>query len=372
MKTNRLTWKLLTAFSLIFVTDSLLPGQGRNREEAAGRARPGGTVQIGVRVANRDFGVEVTQVFPGSPASQMGLEVGDFIITVGGYQVGYVYGRLYDLSEECSRRVDGNGNVRLVIRQQRTGFLANLDVPVGMPLPPLPPGPLPPQPPQPGYDQNTIVGVVKTSVPFPIPPGSILNIRLIQEGPSGGAAAVVTEATLPQVPGFPINYQLPFRPSQLTPNRRYFTDARLINGPNILAQTAAPVWFQGGNRPRMDMVLVPQTAPPPDQSPVGIITQWYRIYLGREPDPTGLNAQIAALQAGTPLGEIQISLLASSEFYDRCQNNPQIFVTQLYTLALNRQPSSRDVNYWVDRLRGVHKGNRTAMVREFMTVAARG
>lgn len=337
----------------------------RNRDDASGRINPNpGGVQMGVRVTNREFGVEITQVIPGSPGAQIGLEPGDVIITVGGYQVGYVNGRLYDLGEECNRRMEPNGNVRLVVRNQRTGFLANLNVVLGNPFVP---GPMPP--PNPGWGQGVISGTVSANGAIPLPPGALLQIRLVEEGAGGAPPAPVAEISLPNVPGFPVNYQLPYRPNNLNQRKRYFLNARVYSGPQVLCQTTQPYWFNGGSRPIVNMV-VSAVAAPPDQGPVATITQWYRIYLGREPDPQGLNGMIQGLQQGQQtMTDIQVGILSSAEFYDRCNNNPQIWVNQLYTLALNQRPKPSDIDYWSGRL-NYHKGNRPMMVREFLKAAS--
>ena len=65
---------------------------------------------------------------------------------------------------------------------------------------------------------------------------------------------------------------------------------------------------------------------------------------------------------------MQTTLLASNEFYDRCRNNPTVFVSQLYFLVLNRQPTQQDLNFWTERLRKV-RNNRAQLVREFLIQA---
>ncbi len=342
----------------------------RNRDGGANRfLPPSGSAQLGVRVSNREFGVEVVQVIPGSPASQVGLERADVIITVGGYQVGYVNGRLYDVGEECNRRVDANGMVRLVIRNARTGFLANVDVNLGAPIPPgpIPPGPFPP--PNPGWGQGLISGTIECSTAVQLPAGSALHIRLLEEGFAGTPATPVAQTTHPNIPGFPAKYHLNFRPANISPKRRYYLDARVLQGGQVLCQTNQPYWYTGGARPQMNMVVTPVAPPPPDQGPVALITQWYRIYLGREPDQLGLQGQLAALQQGQTVGDIQAAILSSGEFFDRCNNNAHIWISQVYSLALNQKPKPSDIDYWVERIR-YHKGNRLITVRELLKAAS--
>jgi uncharacterized lipoprotein YbaY len=337
------------------------------------RYRPGGGQQMGVRVRNLDTGVELTQVFGGSPAARAGLQPGDRIVSVGGYQVGYVGNKLYDLADEAGQRVGPNGIVRVLALQQRTGQLVNFDVPVGSgntPVPPVvgPGGVIVPPPPGPGWGQAVLTGTIQSETPVRVPPGSTIQVRLVQEGINGAPDVVVTEATQPNFPGFPANYTLTYNRSQITPGTRYFAEARLLLGPQVLCATNQRYWVFGANpNTRLDLTVTP-TATNPNQNAVEIIANWYRQYLGREADPAGLNAHVLALQSGRSLREVQTTLLSSNEFFDRCRNNPQMFVQQLYFLVLNRQPTPQDVNFWTDRLRKV-KNNRVQLVREFLTQA---
>jgi uncharacterized lipoprotein YbaY len=333
------------------------------------RYRPGGGVQMGVRVRNLDTGVELTQVFPGSPAARAGLLPGDRIVSIGGYQVGYVGNSLYDLADEVGRRVGPDGNVRALTLQQRTGQLVNVEVPVGPGNAPLPPGGGgTPVPPVPGWGQSVLTGTIQPDTPVRVPPGCTISVRLIQEGINGAPDVVVTEATQPNFPGFPANYTLTYNRSQIIPGLRYFAEARLLLGPQVLCATNQRFWVFGSTGvTRLDLTVTP-TAANPNQNAVEIIANWYRQYLGREADPAGLNAHVLALQSGRPLREVQTTLLSSNEFFDRCRNNPQLFVQQLYFLVLNRQPTQQDVNFWTDRLRKV-KNNRVQLVREFLTQA---
>jgi S1-C subfamily serine protease len=114
------------------------------------RAVPGGRVRpwpltwrLGVYAVNTPTGVRVTRVLPGTPAWSIGLEHGDVIITVNGYQVGYVRGRLYPLGEELQRRAGSRGDVLLMVQDVRTDRLLNLDVTLERFPRPVEPQPLP-------------------------------------------------------------------------------------------------------------------------------------------------------------------------------------------------------------------------------------
>ena len=90
--------------------------------------RRGDRWRLGVYTEDTPTGVTVTNVIRDTPAWDAGLEEGDTIITVDGYQVGYVDRRLYPLGEELQRRADRNGGVTLLVQNRRNGRLVNVDV----------------------------------------------------------------------------------------------------------------------------------------------------------------------------------------------------------------------------------------------------
>lgn len=83
---------------------------------------------LGVDAYNTSTGVHITAVVPRSPAQRVGLEPGDTIVAIDGYQVGLVNGRAYYLSEELQRLADRRGQVRLLLHDWRNGRLVNVDV----------------------------------------------------------------------------------------------------------------------------------------------------------------------------------------------------------------------------------------------------
>lgn len=98
------------------------PGQEGRSRIVAPRWR------LGVYAVNTRTGVRITQVMPGTAAANQGLEPGDRIVSVDGYQVGYVRGRLYPLGDELQRRAGPRGNVLLLVQNVRTQELQNMEV----------------------------------------------------------------------------------------------------------------------------------------------------------------------------------------------------------------------------------------------------
>jgi S1-C subfamily serine protease len=94
---------------------------------------PRGDGKLGVWAYNTDTGVVITRVAPGSAAARSGLEQGDRIVSVGGYQVGYVGDLLYPLGFELRRHADRRGAVLLLVQNVRNSELVNLPVQLDRP-----------------------------------------------------------------------------------------------------------------------------------------------------------------------------------------------------------------------------------------------
>lgn len=83
---------------------------------------------LGVQVQYLETGARITRVIPSTPSWRFGLEPGDVIVGIDGYQIGYVKGRLYDLPSELNARARRTGWVRLLVQNVRNKQLLNLDV----------------------------------------------------------------------------------------------------------------------------------------------------------------------------------------------------------------------------------------------------
>ncbi len=83
---------------------------------------------LGVRVWYLNTGARVTQVFPQTPAWRVGLEPDDVIVSIDGYQIGYVNRRFYEISAELNARAGRTGWVRLLVQNCRNDQLVNVDV----------------------------------------------------------------------------------------------------------------------------------------------------------------------------------------------------------------------------------------------------
>lgn len=106
--------------------EGLPESQARTKEIQPRWVPPRGDGKLGVWAHNTDSGVVITRVARGSAAERIGLERGDRIVSVGGYQVGYVGDLLYPLGFELRRHADSRGDVLLLVQNVRNKDLMNL------------------------------------------------------------------------------------------------------------------------------------------------------------------------------------------------------------------------------------------------------
>ncbi len=106
--------------------EGLPESQARTKEIQPRWVPPRGDGKLGVWARNTDSGVVITRVARGSAAERIGLERGDRIVSVGGYQVGYVGDLLYPLGFELRRHADSRGDVLLLVQNVRNHELMNL------------------------------------------------------------------------------------------------------------------------------------------------------------------------------------------------------------------------------------------------------
>lgn len=96
----------------------------------------------------------------------------------------------------------------------------------------------------------------------------------------------------------------------------------------------------------------------------------FRKYLNREPTATELSQWVWSLQKGLPADQMQETCLASDEFFNRHQRNPNSFISGLFAEVLNRPPSINESSEWM-RYYNQTLGDRGRFVHDFMVSASR-
>ncbi len=216
-------------FANATVSPSLVPG-------SIGRARDW---RLGVGVDSLETGALVRNVTPGGAAQRAGLEQGDLIVAISGYQVGYVEGRLNDVGEQIRRTADINGRVRALVLDARTGQLQNLDV-------------------QLDSASTGVSGSVITRDRNNLPYGSILTVKLIKHHSpllrgAGGQ-------TISQVYGSgPFPFEIHYDPRYIDPSNQYQLTATITTSTGQLIYTLPqPISMnQQGLPPNLQLILEP-------------------------------------------------------------------------------------------------------------------
>ena len=84
--------------------------------------------------------------------------------------------------------------------------------------------------------------------------------------------------------------------------------------------------------------------------PNSLVDSWYRTFLNRAPDPTGITYWVNQLNQNNSTDEVLASLLGSDEYYTLSGSTPGGFITRLYNNILHRPPTPNELNYWVSQM----------------------
>jgi hypothetical protein len=107
-------------------------------------------------------------------------------------------------------------------------------------------------------------------------------------------------------------------------------------------------------------------AAPGAQDDYALVASWYQQYLGRQPEPAGLEGWVQNLRSG---GNPQAGILGSDEYVQRHGNTVDGFIVGWYQEVLGRTPAPNEVQGWINRLDQL-RGDRTAMAGEFLSAAS--
>jgi uncharacterized lipoprotein YbaY len=192
--------------------------------------RPYARWTLGVRVANLQTGTRITDVQPSSAAWRVGLETRDVIVTVNGYQVGFVNRQLYDLQTELNLRAGRSGAVRLLVWNHRNGELVNIDVRLDRGRSPKP------NPPRPDPPRGGIHGSITFRASLTSDKKAEIVVQLVDISDRLRGGKVVEEQRIPFAGEVPVSFHLDVKQAQLETHRRYQLKASLlVNGRRLLA-----------------------------------------------------------------------------------------------------------------------------------------
>lgn len=322
------------------------------------RIRPpsnNGNWRLGVTVDNTNTGVRVRKVERGSAADSAGIEVGDVIINVGGYQVGYVGGRLFDVGEEFRRRVDSQGRVELLVRDVRRNELRVLNV---------------------GLKAASvrISGEIRLSDNRNLPANAVLQLQLVSRNRPNSD---ILGGSSTQLIGNqkPIRFEMYVDPSYLRPGEQYELRAAISSGRETLylLRPGAAVDPLNNSDSYLRLTMQPTGGNIPDQDfGPGIppntqakIIRFYESFLARTPQQWEVTAWVKHFNKGLSADDLPRSLLVSDEFYDKAGGNSTSFINRMFVVVTGQQPSIAERNRWQQRFQQLGGRDRTTIVREF-------
>ena len=327
----------------------------------------GGTQQrsqwrLGVTGDNVDVGVLVRRVSPGSAAARANIEVGDVIVSVGGYQVGMVDGRLYDLAEEINRQADSDGNVAMVIQDHRSLRLSSVRVKLGS-------------------SQQSLTGQLVYRDRTPFPSDAIVTVQIenltrpyytVRNG-----QAVFRPSAAGTIP-FEISYDPSYIHAQDTYQVRAFVTSR---GRTILDTLQPQRVLTNGNPSfvRLRLASIGSIANNPGN---GVVTagypnfnavddqlvQLYRRYLGRTPSVLELAALRSTPDIQRRLEQMPLELMAAQEYFDAAGNNNRVWLEKVFGEIVRRQPTRSELEQWLNRYADL-RFSRTELLRQLYSVA---
>lgn len=201
--------------------------------------RPEGEWVLGLTGDDTNVGVRVTSVVRGSAVERAGFERDDIIVNVGGYQVGIVDGRRYDMGEELQRQADRAGLVTLLVQNRRTQQLIN--VPVQLQWVP---------------SRGRVFGRISYRERIALPPNAVCFVELVEVDRRGRPVRVL-EKQLVRMGNDPNpTFQLEYDPRNIDLNRRYAVQARVEADGRIWMDTRDTYYvITQGSPERVDLLL---------------------------------------------------------------------------------------------------------------------
>lgn len=336
--------------------DRWASGDSRDRMSGAGAPSQSGTWvggslfgaptgssqwNLGVLGDSTETGFRISQVTAGAAASRARIEPGDVIVTVEGYQVGLMGGRLYDLADEVNRRADSSGAVRLLLQDGRTGRLASVRV-------------------QLDNQSQRLSGML--IAPAVMPADAVVTVQIENltrpQWTVRNGHQVITAAQLREVP-----FQIAYDPQYVFPQDIYQVRAFVSSGGRNIYFTPQPTRVLTQGNPSQVQLRLEAVGGSTAAGTSGTLTGFanynqiddevarlYRLYLGRPPSSAELAAARISFDDMKTLTErLPLKLMASPEYFDLAHNSRDFWFKNVFGIIVGRQPSPAEVTQWMQR-----------------------
>lgn len=322
--------------------------------------------KLGVYSKDTSTGVQIVQVVQNGAAQRAGLEKDDIVLSVNGFQVGYVNGTLYDCGTEFERGADKNGWVNLLVFDNRTRSLTNLPVQLDSRL-------------------MRLGGTLTWRDAVSLPARSTAIVELRERARVGAPTTVIARATVDQLRANSIPFEIEYDPAQIDQTRTYLLSAMVVSPTNqMLYQSSVNSNYQltnltsGQNRP---ITVALERAggfdlPPVAQNPQygnqeQYVTQeqletLFQTILERNPTQREMEAWLSSIRNGQSLVDVQAQLLANNAVFNQVDRDKARYIERLHMLLLERKPNAEELAYWTKRYDEL-QGIRSDVAREFIS-----
>jgi putative lipoprotein len=319
------------------------PGLPVNPQQRRNRWR------LGVYSTDTDTGVKVVEVVPNSPAHRVGLEPNDTIITVNGFQVGFVGGEHFDTGSEFDRLADDDGNVVLLVRNQRNGQLVNVPIQLESRF-------------------SSLQGTIGYRERLQLPQDAVCTVELREITRANAPPITLAQKTV-AIRQIPIPFRLEYDPADIVARRNYYVHATITSGNRQLYTTNQDYQVLNGTNQAVAITLDPVvqtgTQVSSREEQLAEILRLYQDYLQRDPRQAEYDVLSSRLDRGQTIRDVQIDLLSGNEYWSRCEADDQLFVNQLHEQFFDRPAQQREMEYWLSRM-DHHGGLRRAVTLEFL------
>ncbi len=316
---------------------------------------------LGIDGRNTAAGVTVFSVNPGSAAGRAGIQQGDTIVNVNGFQVGLVNGRLYDLSEELARRADQYGRVELLVQSARSLRLNSMSL-------------------QLDRRSESLQGELVYSGPS-LPSNALVTVELrnvsrpyyeVRNGRS-----VFRVNTTRDIP-----FQIAYDPSYINPQDVYEVRATVTLGGRTIMDSVRPqrvITLGNPSTVRLQLQEVGGygggglvSAAVGSEVTAGYgsfgafddqVVQLYRRYLNRQPTYLELAAIRSTPGIADRLEALALELMAAQEYFDAAGNNNNVWLDAVFREIVKRPPTQRELAEWMRRFESL-RYSRTELLRQ--------
>jgi uncharacterized lipoprotein YbaY len=309
--------------------------------------------KLGVYSKDTDTGVRIIQVVNGSAAQRSGLEPNDLIISVGGYQVGYVNGQLYDCATEFERSANNDGWVSMLVQDSRSGNLRNLPVKL-----------------ESRYSRLT--GSIVLNGYQQLPPGSYAVVELQEILRPGMPPVVLNQCRIDNPNGYQVPFTINFDPQQIDTRRTYVLSGRVMASNQTMYAPRNTVQVLAPNTPQNVQLAFDRVSSGGVYGPYSQSTQLaqvlalYEQYLNRQPTYQERMLLESDLARGLSLNDVKANIFGQNQFFNACDRDERIYIDRLHQINLGRPAKPEELAYWMD-VYNQRNGVRSLVAQDFLS-----